>query len=59
VRDRPNSSCDQVCDEVAEQVCDVDSVMEFGLYRYAKPPITSNERTDLREFPGRGLPDLE
>jgi len=42
VRDRPNFSslqvCDQVaanqvCDEVIDQVCDLDSVMAFGFYR--------------------------
>jgi len=37
MRDRPNSSslqvCDQVCDQIADQVCDRDSVIEFGLPR--------------------------
>ena len=32
VRDRPNSSLLQVCDQVADQVSDLDSLMECGLY---------------------------
>jgi len=37
VRDRPNSSSLQVCDQVADQVCDLDSVMEFGLKHTGTP----------------------
>jgi len=31
--DRPNSSSLQVCDQVADQVCDWFSELEFGLSR--------------------------